>query len=125
MLNRIAVLEAELGLRDSALDNMARKLTATEAERDQFEAEHDRLKAENAKLKGQLAQSRRRPKMPTDKDRLDWLEKMGNTKEGLLLHSNPEGTGRLGLGLKHTGRTLRQAIDQAMGNRKEKKNDAD
>jgi len=53
--------------------------------------------------------------MQTDKKRLDWLEKMGSTSEGILLHSQAGTTGRLGLGLKNTGRTLRQAIDFAMG----------
>jgi hypothetical protein len=51
---------------------------------------------------------------PTDKEILDWLEHMGNMKEGLLLHSDPGKTGRLGLGLACTGRTLRQAVAQAM-----------
>jgi hypothetical protein len=50
-----------------------------------------------------------------DAARLDWLEKMGNEPEGLLLHSQQKPTNRLGLGLACTGRSIRVAIDQAMG----------
>lgn len=48
----------------------------------------------------------------TDAERLDWLEEMGNRPGGILLHSEHT-TGRLGLGLACTGRSLREAIDQA------------
>lgn len=48
-----------------------------------------------------------------DARRLDWLEAMGNLRGGLLLH-NEDNTGRVGLGLANTGRTLRVAIDDAM-----------
>lgn len=51
-----------------------------------------------------------------DAQRLDWLESMANRKGGLLLHDGSE-TGRLGLGLRpgDLRRSLRQAIDDAMG----------
>lgn len=45
-----------------------------------------------------------------DKQRLDWLEQMANSKGGLLLHDGSE-SGRTGLGLKN--RSLREAIDDA------------
>lgn len=54
-----------------------------------------------------------------DSERIDWLEIMANKKGGILLHSEFESTGRLGLGLKNTNRTLRKAIDQAAGNTRE------
>jgi len=49
-------------------------------------------------------------------ERLDWLEKMANQVGGILLHDGTE-TGRLGLGLRpgNLKRTLREAIDTAMG----------
>lgn len=47
-----------------------------------------------------------------DAERLDWLEEMGNKPGGILLHSEHK-TNRLGLGLAITGRSLREAIDQA------------
>lgn len=51
-----------------------------------------------------------------DSARLDWLEQRGNERGGLLLHAgNEESSGRCGLGLKNTGRTLRQAVDSARG----------
>jgi hypothetical protein len=54
--------------------------------------------------------------MPTDKERLDWLEMMANQPGGLLLHDGSE-RGRTGLGLRPGAvvRTLREAIDMAMG----------
>jgi hypothetical protein len=52
---------------------------------------------------------------PTADQMLEWLEKMANRRGGLLLHSEHEPTGRTGLGLANTGRTLRQAVAQAMG----------
>lgn len=54
---------------------------------------------------------------PTADQMLDWLEKMANERGGLLLHGETEPTGRTGLGLANTGRTLRQAVAQAMGYR--------
>jgi hypothetical protein len=48
-----------------------------------------------------------------DSTRLDWLEQMANAPGGLLLHDGGDFTGRLGLGLRRVGRSLRQAIDQA------------
>ena len=54
---------------------------------------------------------------PTADQMLDWLEKMANERGGLLLHSEHGSTGRRGLGLASTGRTLRQAVAQAMGYR--------
>lgn len=53
--------------------------------------------------------------MPTDKERLDWLELMANQPGGLLLHDGSE-RGRTGLGLRPgaLARTLREAIDAAM-----------
>jgi hypothetical protein len=50
----------------------------------------------------------------TDGMRLDWLERMAKEKGGLLLHSETEYTGRVGLGLARPDRTLRKAIDAAM-----------
>lgn len=51
-----------------------------------------------------------------DAERIDWLERRGNERGGLLLHAgNEESGGRCGLGLKNTGRTLRQACDSAAG----------
>lgn len=51
----------------------------------------------------------------TDKERIDWLEKMANVKGGILLHDGSE-SGRIGLGLRPGTlvRTLRKAIDYAM-----------
>lgn len=49
-----------------------------------------------------------------DGERLDWLEQMANEPEGLLLHDGGDFTGRLGLGLRRVGRTLRQACDAVM-----------
>lgn len=49
----------------------------------------------------------------TDADMLDWLERMGNDPEGLLLHDGGDFMGRRGLGLRRIGRSLRQAIMQA------------
>ena len=54
----------------------------------------------------------------TDAERLDWLEEMANKKGGLLLHDGSEkGWEGVGLGLRPGSlkRTLREAIDQAMG----------
>lgn len=48
----------------------------------------------------------------TDAAMLDWLERMGNEPEGLLLHDGGD-SGRRGLGLQRLGRSLRQAIAQA------------
>ena len=50
----------------------------------------------------------------TDSERIDWLEKMANKPQGLLLHDGTE-SGRTGLGLRpgYLNRTLREAIDQA------------
>lgn len=53
--------------------------------------------------------------LAADRDRLDWLEQMANQPQGLLLHSEEGQTGRCGLGLGSTGRTLRRAVDDAMG----------
>lgn len=55
---------------------------------------------------------------PTDAQRLDWLEARANEKGGLLLHDGTE-RGRTGLGLRpgHLNRSLREAIDAAMGMR--------
>lgn len=51
-----------------------------------------------------------------DSERLDWLQERSNQRGGLLLHAgNEESGGRCGLGLRNTGRTLRAAIDQAIG----------
>lgn len=52
---------------------------------------------------------------PTADEMLDWLERAANERGGLLLHSEHGPTGRTGLGLASTGRTLRQAVAQAMG----------
>ena len=52
---------------------------------------------------------------PTADEMLDWLECAANERGGLLLHSERGPTGRTGLGLGSTGRTLRQAVAQAMG----------
>jgi hypothetical protein len=49
-----------------------------------------------------------------DRARLDWLDQMANEPEGLLLHDGSRATGRRGLGLRRIGRTLREAIDQAI-----------
>lgn len=50
-----------------------------------------------------------------DAERLDWLEWMANKPEGLVLHSGHRGLEmRPGLGLANTGRTLREAVDDAM-----------
>lgn len=54
---------------------------------------------------------------PTADQMLDWLEHMANKRGGLLLHSEYGPTGRTGFGLANTGRTLRQAVAQAMGYR--------
>jgi hypothetical protein len=54
---------------------------------------------------------------PTADQMLDWLEHMANQPGGLLLHNEQAPTGRTGLGLANTGRTLRQAVAQAMGYR--------
>lgn len=53
--------------------------------------------------------------MPSDKERLDWLEKEANARGGILLHDGSE-NGRRGLGLRPGAlvRTLREAIDTAM-----------
>ena len=51
--------------------------------------------------------------MTTDKEMLDWLERMANQRGGLLLHDGTE-SGRCGLGLKTLNRTLREAIADAM-----------
>lgn len=55
----------------------------------------------------------------SDAERLDWLEVMANRAGGLLLHSGDE-TGRCGLGLRpgRLVRSLREAIDDAMGSRR-------
>jgi hypothetical protein len=53
-------------------------------------------------------------RLKADALRLDWLEKMGNEPEGLLLHSQHSPTGRRGLGLGSVGRSLRQAVDDAL-----------
>lgn len=50
-----------------------------------------------------------------DAVRLDWLEGMANRPQGLLLHDGGDFTGRLGLGLRRIGRSLRDAVDAAMG----------
>lgn len=54
--------------------------------------------------------------MATDAERLNWLERMALAPGGLLLHDGSE-SGRLGLGLRpgSVRRTLREAIDDAMG----------
>lgn len=54
--------------------------------------------------------------MEHDDERLAWLERMALQKGGILLHDGSE-SGRLGLGLRPCGlrRTLREAIDDAMG----------
>jgi hypothetical protein len=54
--------------------------------------------------------------MRTDKEMLDWLEQQANERGGILLHDGSE-HGRRGLGLRPGAlvRTLRQAIDTAMG----------
>ena len=51
----------------------------------------------------------------TDSERIDWLEKMANKPEGILLHDGKRDTGRTGLGLRPGSvvRTLREAIDKA------------
>lgn len=54
----------------------------------------------------------------TDAERLDWLEKFVNEHGALVLHDGNQDTGRhYGLGLRPgmLVRTLRQAIDAAMG----------
>jgi hypothetical protein len=54
------------------------------------------------------------PKGGSDAARLDALEKLVDDSGALLLHHGCEsGRGFNGLGLRNTGRTLRQAIDQA------------
>lgn len=60
-----------------------------------------------------LAQSPVSAEGLTDAAMLDWLERMGNEPEGLLLHDGGDFTGRRGLGLRRIGRSLRQAIAQA------------
>lgn len=50
----------------------------------------------------------------SDKERLDWLERMANQPDGILLHSEFKPTNRVGLGLANTGRTLREAIDYCL-----------
>jgi len=52
-------------------------------------------------------------KAAMDSARLDWLEKMADKDGGILLHNGCE-SGRLGLGMRKTNRTLRQSIDDAM-----------
>lgn len=61
------------------------------------------------------AMAREAPRMATDKERLDWLERMANKPGGLLLHDGSE-RGRLGLGLRPGSlvRSLREAIDAAL-----------
>lgn len=54
-----------------------------------------------------------------DAARLDWMEEMGNSPDGILLHGGATPTGRRGLGLGKIGRTLRQAVDAAMGKERE------
>lgn len=51
-----------------------------------------------------------------DKQRLDFLQREVDQIGAYLLH-NGQGSGKgfTGLGLKNTGRTLRQAIDQCLG----------
>lgn len=54
-------------------------------------------------------------KQITDKERLDWLERQALKPDGILLHDGKKVTGRTGLGIWTPSRTLRNAIDQAMG----------
>jgi len=54
-------------------------------------------------------------KQPTADEMLDWLESEALQRGGLLLHDGLASAGRAGLGLTGTGRTLRQAVAQAMG----------
>lgn len=57
----------------------------------------------------------RRGRVVTDADRLDYLEREAN-REPILLHAiDATQTAYRGIGLKNTGRTLRQAIDQMAG----------
>lgn len=57
--------------------------------------------------------------MPTDTERLDWLERQANQPDGLHLHNgNPKPSNDCrGIGLRPGSlvRTLREAIDQCMG----------
>lgn len=52
----------------------------------------------------------------SDSERLDWLEARANEPGGLLLHDGSE-SGHCGLGLRpgYLVRSLREAIDTAMG----------
>ena len=56
-------------------------------------------------------------KKMTDTERIDWLEQQANKPGGLLLHDGSQAVGRLGLGLRpgRRIRTLREAIDEAIG----------
>jgi hypothetical protein len=49
-----------------------------------------------------------------DAEMLDWLEMMANQPGGILLHDGGDFTGRLGLGLRRVGRSIRDAIRAAM-----------
>lgn len=76
--------------------------------------ERDRLDRALTERDGHIATlTATNERLAKDAGRLDWLEAMGNAKGGLLLHSEVGSTGRTGLGLGCTGRTLRQAIDDA------------
>lgn len=55
----------------------------------------------------------------TDRERIDWLERMANEPDGIHLHDGGNHCFQCcGLGLRPGAlvRTLRQAIDEAMGN---------
>lgn len=50
-----------------------------------------------------------------DSERIDYLQRAVDVGGAILLHNGEgRGSGFVGLGLKNTGRTLRQAIDQCL-----------
>lgn len=73
-----------------------------------------KLEAENARLRQLLANQ---ADLVEDALRLDHLEQLANGDRGVYLHDGMPNkrTGLPGLGLKHLGRTLRQAIDHLRG----------
>lgn len=103
-----AIMVASRADRADAERDKAREQVATvEAERDALRAQVQALaamRANNIQLTNEFAAM------------LDWLEHMATRPGGLLLHSEKQPTGRTGLGLGNTGRTLREAVAQAMSN---------
>jgi hypothetical protein len=100
----------------NAVEEAADALERVTRERDDYRDDYFRRHKDTcdhlARAQAAEAEAER---LRADAARLDWLERMANEPKGILLHGEKESTGRCGLGLANTGRTLRQAIDDARG----------